>query len=76
LPKTAGFLEIKPIHDIPQRNIDFAAFALNDLALRPNQEIFIHVTDPRVGNGEDRSILVTQNNGIFIDQLLSFIHLI
>lgn len=57
------------IKDIPFGNIDYAAYALytSYRALgQSHPNIFIHVTDPGVGNGEDRSILVTDWGNVFI----------
>ena len=58
------------IHNIPFGNMDYAGYALYALYrtlgrnTRPN--IFVHVTDPGVGDGEDRSILVTDQGNIMI----------
>lgn len=56
--------------DIPFGNIDNASFSLYTFyralgkSTRPN--IFVHVTDPGVGFGDDRSILVTDIGNVFI----------
>ena len=58
------------VNDIPFGNMDFAGYALYSTyralgkSTRPN--IFVHVTDPGVGDGEDRSILITDQDNIFI----------
>ncbi len=58
------------IHNIPFGNVDYAAYALYTCyrslgkGMWPN--IFIHVTDPGVGSGNDRSLLITDEDNIFI----------
>ena len=57
------------INDTPFGNIDYGAYSLYCCyrALgrsRPN--IFIHVTDPGVGQGDDRTIMVTDYGNTFI----------
>lgn len=62
----SGILPVRSICDIPEGNIEKAAFDILRFALRPNREIHVIVVDPGVGNGQDRSILVTKNHGILI----------
>lgn len=58
------------IHNIPFGNIDYASYALYSCyralgkGMWPN--IFIHVTDPGVGAGNDRSLLITDEDNVFI----------
>ena len=58
------------IHNIPFGNVDYAAYALYSCyrslgkGMWPN--IFIHVTDPGVGKGNDRSLLITDEDNVFI----------
>jgi S-adenosylmethionine hydrolase len=58
------------IHNIPFGNIDYAAYGLYSCyrslgkGMRPN--IFVHVTDPGVGAGNDRSLLITDEDNVFI----------
>jgi len=58
------------VNDIPFGNMDFAGYAIYSTyralgkSTRPN--IFVHVTDPGVGDGHDRSILITDQDNIFI----------
>ncbi len=70
-PQQKGVLYLDNTSDIPGGNTDFATLALNRLGGdRRNKNIFVHVTDPGVGaNGaqnHDRTILVTQDHGIYI----------
>ena len=72
LPKDKAVLQapsVMHIQDIPFGNIDYGAYSLYCCyrALgrsRPN--LFIHVTDPGVGAGDDRSIMVTDYGNTFI----------
>ncbi|MBY0450044.1 MAG: SAM-dependent chlorinase/fluorinase [Cyanobacteria bacterium] len=68
--QSAGFLDIQSLSDIPFKNIDYAGLTLLRLAGgEANKNIYIHVTDPAVGaaeQGNERSILVSQNHGILI----------
>ncbi len=68
--KSGGFLDIQSLSDIPFKNIDYAGLTLLRLAGgEANKNIYIHVTDPAVGaaeQGNERSILVSQNHGILI----------
>lgn len=58
------------IHNIPFGNVDYAAYALYSCyrslgrGMWPN--IFVHVTDPGVGKGNDRSLLITDEDNVFI----------
>lgn len=64
-----GVLVPKTINDVPLRNIDYAAQSLFELSREPNQDIFVHVTDPGVGSGQkahERSILVTDHHGVHV----------
>jgi S-adenosylmethionine hydrolase len=58
------------IHNVPFGNIDFAAYAnytcYRALGSNTRPNIFIHITDPGVGFGKDRSILVTDEHNVFI----------
>lgn len=58
------------IHNVPFGNIDFAAYAnyccYRALGSNTRPNIFIHVTDPGVGFGKDRSILVTDEHNVFV----------
>ncbi len=68
-PRPVGFLDVQTFADTPSGNRDYSAFTIQRLAGRSNnQDIFVHVTDPGVGNAEahDRSILVTENHGVVI----------
>ncbi len=69
-----GILNINTYADIPCGNKDYAALSLLRLASRRNKDVFIHVTDPGVGNGtakklaqdHDRAVLISKNHGIFV----------
>jgi len=64
-----GILNQNSISDIPLRNIDAASQTLFELAHEPNQDLFVHVTDPGVGSGQEthkRSILVSERHGIHV----------
>lgn len=74
LPKTSEIAAMpyrKPnvqfVSDVP--NIDSQALALQRLGgSRPNNDVFVHVTDPGVGvqATHDRAILVTDRYGIYV----------
>ncbi|MBX2860533.1 MAG: SAM-dependent chlorinase/fluorinase, partial [Vampirovibrio sp.] len=55
-------------HDNPIANVDYASLAMFRLGSFKNTNIYVHVTDPGVGFREDhdRSILITQNYGLYI----------
>ncbi len=57
------------VHDIPFANVDYAAYALYSCmrALgRSAPNLYVHVTDPGVGDAQDRSILVTDIGNTYI----------
>jgi S-adenosylmethionine hydrolase len=70
IQNTPGILNIDSISDIPGGNTDYVSLGLVRLGTTdPNQTIFIHVVDPGVGvvdNSHDRTILVTQDHGVYI----------
>lgn len=58
------------IMDIPFGNVDSAAFSMYACyralgkSTRPN--VFIHVTDPGVGFGDDRCVMITDEGNVFV----------
>ncbi len=75
LLRYGSFQQINSVADVPPGNIDYASFSLLRVARQANKDIFIHVADPGVGNGDeviltaqqhDRSILITEDHGIHI----------
>lgn len=62
--KNVDFLPF--VSDIPFGNVAYAARTLSELWTDAQREVFIHVVDPGVGNGQDRSILVEENGSVFI----------
>jgi S-adenosylmethionine hydrolase len=62
--KNVDFLPF--VSDIPFGNVSYGARALSELWTDAEREVFIHVVDPGVGNGQDRAILVEQNGSVFI----------
>lgn len=80
VPKEAAPQQTTQVHaiqDIPLFNRDYQALSLLRLGNEPNNDIFVHVTDPGVHGvggdrtvkairGNERSVLVTKNHGVFV----------
>ena len=69
--------QIQAIQDIPLFNRDYQALSLLRLGSEPNNDIFVHVTDPGVHGvggdqsakaikGNERSVLVTEGHGVYV----------